>query len=408
MYYTGCSYEGETTGDGRRFGGQGVFTFANGDTYVGAFHDGCMHGHGTLFFTEERGGGQYRGVWENGRNVSGAFVFADGLVFGGRDGAGVSCGDGGAWRYCREGDRRLWAEHLREVMPVLPQQAILGGVRVPQSTLWAEEPVVAPCVAEEAKTPATFAQRQPRSLTDVPAEFWKDPQQRERVVTTVQLPTPPFVGAQGGAGREETMTDTGGKPMINLSLRTIVPLQSEAMKRAIAEAVAASAVRRTPTPRSTAAGVVADEGSLSVACVAGHEGSNAMNASATVDPLRGSVSMTECSRFVLDPFFNPGHSTGAECAMPQRRISSTLPFPDSLCCNFPEEEVFLEEKIVTEISCPKSTVAQEIDLKEACGVEMGECTISIDVAGMETTSLEEAGQETAKDSSSLQAGERIQ
>ncbi|EAN94895.1 hypothetical protein C3747_92g73 [Trypanosoma cruzi] len=309
MFYTSCSYQGERTPDGKRFHEQGIYTFANGDTYVGAFNDGRMHGHGTLFFTAERGGGQYRGVWENGRNVSGAFVFADGLVYGsgedttttdnntaaaaeaentatvtrladttsilnsgvkgGMDGHPISSnskrGKGNVreslaeeWLYCREGDRRLWAEHLREVMPVLPMQAVLGGVRVPQSSLWAVEPVVAPSVAAEAKIPATFVQGQPRSLADVPAHFWKDPQQRENVMSSMRLPTPPFKGAQGGAGREETMVDNGDRPAINLSLRIIAPLESEAMRRAIAAAVAASAraatsleARKSPQPEST-------------------------------------------------------------------------------------------------------------------------------------------------------------
>ncbi|EKF39610.1 hypothetical protein MOQ_000159 [Trypanosoma cruzi marinkellei] len=143
-------------------------------------------------------------------------------------------------------------------MPVLPMQAVLGGVRVPQSSLWAVEPVVAPSVAAEAKIPATFVQGQPRSLADVPADFWKDPQQREKIMALMQLPTPPFKGAQGGAGREETMVDNGDRPAINLSLRIIAPLESEAMRRAIAAAVAASAraatsleARTSPQPRST-------------------------------------------------------------------------------------------------------------------------------------------------------------
>ncbi|KAG8341321.1 putative MORN repeat [Trypanosoma vivax] len=291
MFYTGCGYRGERTADDKRFDGQGVYTFANGDTYVGAFKDGCMHGHGTLFFTEERGGGHYVGVWENGRNVSGAFVFADGLVYGsgggggGRQTAAAASGTGASkpavkflvdssttgdsisgspseessegahevsnlargWLYCREGDRRLWAEHLREVMPVLPLQALLGGERLPQSSRWASTLVVAPCVAAEAKTPATFAQGQPRTLSDIPLEFWTDAEQRERIVQLMRLETPPFIGAQGGAGREETLTD-GGMPAMNLTLRIIKPLESEAMRRAIAAAAAAAARSRALLP----------------------------------------------------------------------------------------------------------------------------------------------------------------
>ncbi|ESL06035.1 hypothetical protein TRSC58_06297 [Trypanosoma rangeli SC58] len=280
MFYTGCSYRGETTPDGKRFHGQGVYTFANGDTYVGAFKDGRMHGHGTLFFTAEKGGGQYRGVWEDGRNLSGALVFSDGLVYGSGENTSTvhatavnnsisltdtpkpevkrSVDEGATpamdsdrrsnareklaeeWLYCREGDRRLWAEHLREVMPVLPMQSVLGGVRVPQSSRWTAEPVVAPSVAAEAKIPATFVLGQPRSLAEIPTRFWEEPQQREAVIASMELPTPPFKGAQAGAGREETMVDNGGKPAINLSLRIIAPLESEAMRRAIAAAVSAS------------------------------------------------------------------------------------------------------------------------------------------------------------------------
>nr|CCC91439.1 conserved hypothetical protein [Trypanosoma congolense IL3000] len=299
MLFAGCSYRGERTSDHRRFDGQGVFTFANGDTYVGAFRDGCMHGHGTLFFTEERGGGHYVGVWENGRNVSGAFVFSDGLVYGSgekgpccssetstfttgnsdikvkqaelsAEGESLHSADAQSchskntydecsekrgetpcdeiekdsalarnWLYCRKGDRRLWAEHLREVMPVLPLQSLLGGERAPQSKLWAKSLVVAPCVAVEAKTPATFAQGQPRTLTDVPENFWEDDEVRAQVVSRMELQAPPFIGAQGGAGREETMMD-GERLATNLTLRIIKPLKSEAMRRAIEAADKAS------------------------------------------------------------------------------------------------------------------------------------------------------------------------
>ncbi|PWU82893.1 hypothetical protein C4B63_481g13 [Trypanosoma cruzi] len=309
MFYTSCSYQGERTPDGKRFHEQGIYTFANGDTYVGAFNDGRMHGHGTLFFTAERGGGQYRGVWENGRNVSGAFVFADGLVYGsgedttthdnntaaaaeaentatvtrladttsilnsgvkgGMDGHPISSntnrGKGSVrgslaeeWLYCREGDRRLWAEHLREVMPVLPMQAVLVVCvcRSRRSGRWSRWSHRA--WPRRRKIPATFVQGQPRSLADVPAQFWKDPQQRDNVMSSMRLPTPPFKGAQGGAGREETMVDNGDRPAINLSLRIIAPLESEAMRRAIAAAVAASAraaksleARKSPQPEPT-------------------------------------------------------------------------------------------------------------------------------------------------------------
>ncbi|ORC87991.1 uncharacterized protein TM35_000192350 [Trypanosoma theileri] len=355
---------GETTPDGKRFDNEGIYTFANGDTYVGAFKDGRMHGHGTLFFTAARGGGQYRGIWENGRNVSGSFVFADGLVYNRNENPppttttttdntttadtptkaatsavvsvltptpppakstparsvsihspvqnknnnsnindsskkkkdSIATGaksvdaetpfvdNNTAWLYCRGGDRRLWAEHLREVMPVLPLQALLAGERgvwgktekekeeeekekneksekeEKNETMkggparWAAQLVVAPSVAAEARTPATFAEGQPRTLRDIPHEYWRDPNTRARVVAAAQLPTPPFRGEETpttttnttntdtaesteGTGVERTgaaVVGYGERPVMNLTLRIIKPLKAEAVVAAMA------------------------------------------------------------------------------------------------------------------------------------------------------------------------------
>ena len=35
--------------------GQGKFTYANGDVYVGAFVDGEMHGHGKMTYVDSMG-----------------------------------------------------------------------------------------------------------------------------------------------------------------------------------------------------------------------------------------------------------------------------------------------------------------------------------------------------------------
>ncbi|KAG5479279.1 hypothetical protein LSCM4_01871 [Leishmania orientalis] len=80
------------------------------------------------------GSGQYRGVWEHGRHVSGYYVFEDGLVYGSDAKTDTSDdlqkGCRASWTYCHGSDRRLWEEYLQNVAPVLPHEALLGGARL--------------------------------------------------------------------------------------------------------------------------------------------------------------------------------------------------------------------------------------------------------------------------------------
>lgn len=161
--------------------------------------------------------GQYRGVWEHGKNVVGCYVFADGLVYGGRamkdDSvaevalAAEACA---AWPYCQCSDHRLWAEHLRNITPVLPYEAVYGGVErqqkykeyldevKPQHTqlFWADMPILVPSSCEQEMIPSSFAGGQPRGGKDVVNKWWRDEKKRMEVVTALALPTDPLVAEE--------------------------------------------------------------------------------------------------------------------------------------------------------------------------------------------------------------------
>ena len=134
------------TKDEKRMHGRGIFAFANGNKYVGMFHDGEFHGEGIIFFTEENGGGQYRGLWEGGRAVSGEYVFNDGLQF-----------EKEGWGHCTDQDRRYWDEYLTFIKPpaagsddvtMVPDYSVTNGI------------------------PPTFSGGKPRGLRDVQSLFW--------------------------------------------------------------------------------------------------------------------------------------------------------------------------------------------------------------------------------------------
>ena len=63
-YANGDKYVGEYKDD--KIYGQGTFTRANGNKYVGELMDNKMHGQGTFTFTDGTIG---RGLWENGNIV---------------------------------------------------------------------------------------------------------------------------------------------------------------------------------------------------------------------------------------------------------------------------------------------------------------------------------------------------
>lgn len=275
MQFIGSDYLGLTTRDGKRFDGLGLYTFPNGDRYVGGMLDGVFHGHGVLFFCNrsdaaavtaaaqgvgeeeddddgqaalmgflsgcgdqkptptgnpnattaaaaetKRAGdaqqwcGQFRGVWDHGRNVSGSYLFFDGLVYTSEthpsgaavrqqlqqqqqqrqqqeqvNSAGAVCapataaGTTMAWPYCECKDRRVWAEHLRNITPVLPYESPLGGTALQEALaaaadarqgktgsnglvgqrLWAEMPILVPSSPETDVAPSVFAHGQPKS-----------------------------------------------------------------------------------------------------------------------------------------------------------------------------------------------------------------------------------------------------
>jgi hypothetical protein len=149
MFYTRCSYDGQHTKDLKRMHGRGIFTFANGNKYVGTFHDGAFHGQGIIFFTDANGGGQYRGVWEAGKCLSGEYIFSDGLPF-----------EESGWGHCTTEDRRMWRERLAFISPSEPLAPLATGT------------TITPDYATSDGIPAAFANGKPRGARDVTADFW--------------------------------------------------------------------------------------------------------------------------------------------------------------------------------------------------------------------------------------------
>ena len=75
MEYSGSKYEGSF--DSGRFSGDGTYTYPDGIKYVGQFKNVMFHGKGTLIFSN----GVYNGVFKNGKEVDGEYVFNDGLKY---------------------------------------------------------------------------------------------------------------------------------------------------------------------------------------------------------------------------------------------------------------------------------------------------------------------------------------
>jgi hypothetical protein len=149
MFYTRCGYVGQNTKDQKRMHGRGIFTFSNGNKYVGTFHDGMFHGQGIIFFTEANGGGQYRGVWNLGQAVSGDYIFNDGLKF-----------DTEGWGHCTADNRKLWDETLTFIQPTIAAGGVPG-----QTT-------ITPDYSTSDGIPPAFALGKPRSVNDVHDIFW--------------------------------------------------------------------------------------------------------------------------------------------------------------------------------------------------------------------------------------------
>lgn len=160
MFHAKCSYEGQRSKDGKRMHGRGIFSFADGNKYVGMFHDGAFHGPGIVFFTEENGGGQYRGVWDQGENISGQYFFSDGLPY-----------DEEAWGHCTEADRRLYNEFLVFVQPCGVNTTAEGAKL---SASGAALRTIVPDYTTSDGVPAAFAEGKPRSIADVTDAFWRN------------------------------------------------------------------------------------------------------------------------------------------------------------------------------------------------------------------------------------------
>ncbi|CCW66319.1 unnamed protein product [Phytomonas sp. Hart1] len=301
MQLVGSSYEGQFTVDGKRFHGFGQYTFSNGNRYVGGMFEGMFHGNGVIFFRKptfsrepsvllkqiaeadrtsttadafkanangeirgikptEKGAvevewdGLYRGVWEHGRNVSGCYVFGDGLVYGSHASSSLAKPEGNsrdctflppstswnsrissftgalapfAWTYCKGEDHRLWDECLGGLSPVQPYESVLGGVgktararnmraafssritendeddddgdeKTPQerrseeiAKLWLSIPVVDSCTGCVRRTAPAFAEGQPRMGSDVD-KLMSTPEGIENMRNLLKIPTLPF------------------------------------------------------------------------------------------------------------------------------------------------------------------------------------------------------------------------
>ena len=65
--------------------------------YIGSFFNGVFHGEGTLYVD----GGRFYGDWDNGRLISGSFIYDDELTYQ---------GDDKGWSYCTKEDPRFFSE----------------------------------------------------------------------------------------------------------------------------------------------------------------------------------------------------------------------------------------------------------------------------------------------------------
>ncbi|KAL7753751.1 MORN repeat-containing protein 5 [Sorochytrium milnesiophthora] len=105
-----------------RIQGQGKYTFADGNVYIGEFKDGRFHGKGAIHFPD---GSRYESEWVNGASVNGKYIFADSLEF-----------DVNAWTYCTGGDRRFFSEVVNGIKPAGQTQLTDSGTvpDIPEGT----------------------------------------------------------------------------------------------------------------------------------------------------------------------------------------------------------------------------------------------------------------------------------
>eukprot|EP00656_Telonema_subtile_P030653 TRINITY_DN33635_c0_g1_i1.p1 TRINITY_DN33635_c0_g1~~TRINITY_DN33635_c0_g1_i1.p1 ORF type:complete len:187 (-),score=31.71 TRINITY_DN33635_c0_g1_i1:174-734(-) len=105
----GSKYEGDVKE--ASMDGQGKFTMANGNFYIGQLKDGQFHGNGVLYFPTI---GRYHGRWDRGKMIKGKYVFEDGLVY-----------DEHSWQYCPARDRRFYVGGDEDEEEPAPQSEVI-------------------------------------------------------------------------------------------------------------------------------------------------------------------------------------------------------------------------------------------------------------------------------------------
>ena len=87
----GWGQEGSCT-SGNCVNGQGTFTYANGNSYVGEYRNGKRHGQGTYTYAD---GGGYVGEWKDDKNHGqGIYTYANGNSYVGEFSYGLFNGQG--------------------------------------------------------------------------------------------------------------------------------------------------------------------------------------------------------------------------------------------------------------------------------------------------------------------------
>lgn len=97
MEYSAAKFNGDYV-DGRFEDQEGTYEYKDGTKYIGSLKNGAFHGPGRLLFA----GGEYKGVFEKGKAVSGEYIFHDDLKYAEE-----------GWDYCNgKGDRRFQSERV--------------------------------------------------------------------------------------------------------------------------------------------------------------------------------------------------------------------------------------------------------------------------------------------------------
>ena len=99
MDYSSAKFNGSYV-DGRFEDLAGTYVYQDGTQFIGSLKNGAFHGPGRLLFK----GGEYKGLFEKGKAVSGEYMFYDDLKY-----------DEKEWSYCNgSGDRRFQSERASD------------------------------------------------------------------------------------------------------------------------------------------------------------------------------------------------------------------------------------------------------------------------------------------------------